>query len=74
MTLNDLRAGLAALSDAELLQRCITDICAQRRLRSDKRLDRFREECWAECVRRDRRDVWMAALKGVVEREREERR
>ena len=60
MTLNDLRAGLAALSDAELLQRCITDICAQRRLRSDKR--------------RDRRDVWMAALKGVVEREREERK
>lgn len=67
----ELRATLAALDDAALLARCILDIRESRRYRSDRRLQLFRDLCWQECLRRERKDLFTDAIREVQRQEEE---
>ena len=65
------REHLQGLSDCELLERCITE----------KRIARFYDRtrpsallelCWAECCRREKKEIFYEALRTIREEIREE--
>jgi hypothetical protein len=58
----ELRANLAALDDADLQAQCLAAIRRYKLYRSDKDALLVVDDCWGECQRRDRRDLWDAAI------------
>jgi hypothetical protein len=57
------RANLAALSDADLQAQCLTAIRRYKRYsRSDKDATLLIDDAFGECLRREKRDLWDAAI------------